>query len=396
MVTWRRALILPDHRGGWSWGEETLLGLPVVLRLLLTLSRAGVREVIFPEEAGSLRPALENWKGRAALPQIVWRGGEALPETSAPFPLLGVRGGVVFEKNLLHQFEKAMGDPPRRMDCFRPGDHLPVLISFASRAEAEEALSGWPKAYTPADRKTAFAVPGDVFCRTAGELAEPGRDRDLLAAVGKPTDRLHVRWVRRWTFPAMRLLIRAGITPNQVSWAGFLAGAAGCLLIARGGYWSGVAGALILYASWILDCMDGTLARLTFSESPSGKKLDTILGHGTNLLVFSALIWAVYGRQSPWKTALFAFFILGGITLAYEVSRSGNKPGPADKEQPAGSSIQSFLDKINHRDYAVVILLLALVKGFEIFLWMSLVGVQVFWITQLWLLKRRGPGKAVS
>jgi phosphatidylglycerophosphate synthase len=393
MVMWRKALIIPDQGQDWQWGGQMLLGLPAALRLVLTLSRAGVREVIFPDEAGCLRPVLESWKDRRTLPRIVWGAGEVLEETSSAYPILGVRGGVIFEKSLLPRFEETVDYTLSQVECHRPGDDLPVLISFNSPAETRKALTGWPESGSSVEGQAALTIPGDLFCRSVGELRAPGADQDLLTAAGKPTDRWHVRWVRRWTFPAIRFLAGSGITPNQISWTGFLVGAAGCLLIARGGYWSGVAGALILYASWVLDCMDGTLARLTFSESPYGEKLDTMLGHIANLLVFSALIWAVYGKESPLKAGLFAFFILGGIILAREVSKLGKKIR-AIGERPAGGFIQSFLDKLNHRDYAVVVLLLALVNGFKIFLWMSLVGVQLFWITQLWLLIRKG--KAVS
>jgi phosphatidylglycerophosphate synthase len=158
--------------------------------------------------------------------------------------------------------------------------------------------------------------------------------------------------------------------------------------MALGGYWGGLFGAALLYASWVLDCMDGTLARLTFAESAFGQKLDTFLGHLTNLGIFGALIWAVYGTVSPWKTVGAAVAMLGGILVAYRVTQMEKRLRPAGSHPTPHGKLQGYLDKINHRDYAVVIFILALLNSFKIFLWLSLVGVQAFWLIHLWLIHR--------
>ena len=241
----------------------------------------------------------------------------------------------------------------------------------------------------------AWPLPPDLFCQSVHDVAQPGGDRLLLATVGKATDRWHVRWVRSWTFPAIRRLASSAVTPNHITYLGFLVALLACGLIAQGAYWLGIAGALLLYASWVLDCMDGTMARLTYAESAFGQKLDTILGHLSNLAIFSALVWAVYGGEVWWKPAGAAFFLLGGILMAQRVSEQEKRlrvsHGPA-----AAGKLHRFLDKINHRDYAVVILMLMVVRGVHIFLWLSLIGVQVYWVT-MWVLAqkhRRATGDA--
>jgi hypothetical protein len=82
-----------------------------------------------------------------------------------------------------------------------------------------------------------------------------------------------------------------------------------------------------------------------------------------------------------------ALFILGGIVVAQRLSAAEKKRhGPRRASQPG--KLHGFLEKINHRDYAVLIFVLAVVKGFHIFLWLSLIGIQVYWLLQLWLLRR--------
>ena len=169
-----------------------------------------------------------------------------------------------------------------------------------------------------------------------------------------------------------------------------------CVVIASGGYLRGVAGAVLLYASWVLDCMDGTLARLTFAESTFGRKLDTILGHLANLSTFGALIWAAYGEQSPWEAVFFGFLILGGILVAHRLSEEDKRTRPAKVSTTDSPRLTAFLDKINHRDYAVIVLALALADGFKVFVWLSAIGVQVFWLAELWLILARSGAAPAS
>jgi phosphatidylglycerophosphate synthase len=242
----------------------------------------------------------------------------------------------------------------------------------------------------------AFVVPDNLFLAEVEELASGEGDRKLLQTVGKPTDRWHVVWIRNRTFGVMRWLAARAVTPNQISVAGFFVAVLACVVIASGGYLRGVAGAVLLYASWVLDCMDGTLARLTFAESTFGRKLDTILGHLANLSTFGALIWAAYGEQSPLEAVFFGFLILGGILVAHRLSEEDKRTRPAKVSATDSPRLTAFLDKINHRDYAVIVLVLALADGFKIFVWLSAIGVQVFWLTELWLILARSGAAPAS
>jgi phosphatidylglycerophosphate synthase len=355
--------------------------------MLLTLRRAGVQEVIFPSESQALQPWLQSYQGKSALPRLTWLDYSRRSGVDATTPVLGVRGGVLFAPQLLRWFREALGNTSTGK-ASRTGDTLPVLLAFtlqdiggtASEMPSFESLAARLKA-------PAMTMPQEMFCHTVRELAQPGRDRVLLSLVGKPTDRWHVQWVRRWTFPAIRWLASTRLTPNHITWVGFLVALTACVLIAQGRYWLGIVGALLLYASWVLDCMDGTLARLTFAESAFGQKLDTILGHLTNLCIFSALIWAVYGKEPLWQAAGMAVFILGGIAIAYRVSEKEKTYRSSSGPSPHGR-LRGLLDKINHRDYAVLVFFLAVVKGFAIFLWLSLVGVQIYWLLHLWLIRQ--------
>jgi phosphatidylglycerophosphate synthase len=381
---WHRAVVFPAPEDGWRWTTVSLLGLPCLLRVLVVLGRAGIGEVELPLDRDELRRTLASFDHRAALP--VLKPWDAAARLETPGPVLGVRGGVLFTPQLLHWFRDTLAGTPAGTAVLSMADPLPVLISAPPEAfgTPEPSVQAFGQLGARLEAPS-YPIPEPVFCRPVRELWQPGGDRGLLAAVGKTTDRWHVEWVRRWTFPAMRWLARADVRPNHVTWVGFIVALGACTSIATGKYWLGILGALLLYGSWVLDCMDGTLARLTFTESPAGQKLDTRLGHLSNLAIFGAIIWAVYGGEPWWQMAGVAVLILGGMSMAYWVSQQEKKRRPKPGPFPDGK-LRGWLDKINHRDYAVLILLFAVVKGFHIFLWLSLVGIQVYWVLSLWLL----------
>lgn len=72
------------------------------------------------------------------------------------------------------------------------------------------------------------------------------------------------------------VLVRLPITPNQITLLSFLTGIVACWFFLQGGYRYSVTGAVVLYASIILDLSDGEVARLKFMSSKYGALLDTI------------------------------------------------------------------------------------------------------------------------
>ncbi|NJP73951.1 CDP-alcohol phosphatidyltransferase family protein, partial [Streptomyces sp. C1-2] len=112
----------------------------------------------------------------------------------------------------------------------------------------------------------------------------PSKHRDVpdLAEVRRLVQKKRDAW---WTVllvdpvatPLVRLVAkRTRITPNQITWGALLLG-----LVAAGCFWQGdwqwlIIGAVVYHVSFILDCMDGKVARLTGQGSVFGAWLDYI------------------------------------------------------------------------------------------------------------------------
>ncbi|GAA4639890.1 hypothetical protein GCM10023196_103280 [Actinoallomurus vinaceus] len=87
---------------------------------------------------------------------------------------------------------------------------------------------------------------------------------------------------------------RTSITPNQITWGALFLGlgSAGCFLMAD---WKWlVLGALLYHLSFVLDCMDGKIARLKGTGTVLGGWLDYVFDRVRVLTCTLALMWGQY------------------------------------------------------------------------------------------------------
>ncbi|GAA1518133.1 hypothetical protein GCM10009677_59380 [Sphaerisporangium rubeum] len=121
-------------------------------------------------------------------------------------------------------------------------------------------------------------------------LAEVDEDRARLAATVRSGDGFTATYlVSTWTGPLVRLAARLGMTPNTVT--GLSVGLAGLAAVAfsAGSRRALVAGAALLYLSFVLDGVDGRLARYTRAFSPVGAWLDASFGRVKEYAVYVGL-----------------------------------------------------------------------------------------------------------
>jgi phosphatidylglycerophosphate synthase len=85
------------------------------------------------------------------------------------------------------------------------------------------------------------------------------------------------------------LLQRTRVTPNQVSFAAIAVAAGGAATLIAWRSWAGlIAAGLILQLAYVIDCVDGQLARVKNLASPVGALLDFMLDEVKAFLVIGA------------------------------------------------------------------------------------------------------------
>ncbi|MFI0447636.1 CDP-alcohol phosphatidyltransferase family protein [Actinomadura sp. 6N118] len=114
---------------------------------------------------------------------------------------------------------------------------------------------------------------------------------------------------------------RTSFTPNQITFAAFALGlgAAGCFAQATSGWLA--LGALLYHLGFVLDCVDGKVARLRGTGSPFGAWLDFMLDRVRDGLCALGLAGGQYAA-----TGHVAYLWLGFAVLALDMIRYLNGP----------------------------------------------------------------------
>ncbi|MEU9894018.1 CDP-alcohol phosphatidyltransferase family protein [Streptomyces phaeochromogenes] len=149
------------------------------------------------------------------------------------------------------------------------------------------------------------------------------RDIPPLAEVRRITEKKRDAW---WTVllvdpvatPLVRLTaMRTRITPNQITWGAFVLGLVSAACFAFGDWRWLIAGALVYHLSFILDCMDGKVARLTGQGSVFGAWLDFVFDRIRVALCGVALMAGQYDRTGDTVYIWLALAVVGLDTLRY-------------------------------------------------------------------------------
>jgi phosphatidylglycerophosphate synthase/uncharacterized membrane protein YbhN (UPF0104 family) len=230
----------------------------------------------------------------------------------------------------------------------------------------------------------------------AAERALCNRLRADTAASDGPLARLDRRVslrLSRW------LLAHTRLRPNQVTLIGTAVGLTAATLLSAGTYWAGVGGTLLLLCACILDGCDGEIARLKFQDSSFGQKFDVITDNLVHVAVLIGLVVGLSHREPETHHVLLMGVLLGGFALAsamtYPFLARRNRGGASGRLVTASArtrqSTLKALEALINRDFAYLLVLLALIDRLAWFVWGTAVGTYAFAIV-LAVAQRWGAG----
>src|SRR5258707_5002148 len=143
---------------------------------------------------------------------------------------------------------------------------------------------------------------------------------DAYRRTRKPRDILWNRFVARPLAAVLLVpLARTRVTPNQVTLATLVVFAAGAAMLAlRPGRGALVGAAAILELSYVLDCVDGQLARWKGTSSPVGAHLDFLMDEIKAFVLVAAVALRLWRgtRADAWLLE----GLLGLVALATAIS----------------------------------------------------------------------------
>jgi phosphatidylglycerophosphate synthase len=155
--------------------------------------------------------------------------------------------------------------------------------------------------------------------RTGAELAAA---RDAVAAVDEDAARLRLAVkekddffttyaVSTWSPLVTRWCARLGLTPSGVTALSVLFAVAAALAFWQASRPAMIAGAVLLYLGFVLDCVDGQLARYTRRFSAFGGWLDTMADRAKEYAVYAGLAAGAerIGLPYAWPLAIIAIVL---------------------------------------------------------------------------------------
>lgn len=115
--------------------------------------------------------------------------------------------------------------------------------------------------------------------------------------------------VRPVSFYPTWLFLRLGISANQTTLIGLIVGIIGCVFLAFGSYWSVITGAALVNIAFLLDVMDGNVARYSSSSTRYGDYLDRMASAIIIPLMFIAVGVGVFNYPDPYLNSLSQSFL---------------------------------------------------------------------------------------
>ena len=321
-------------------GGVQIAGLSLLDRLIVTAHRAGCAPIWLIAKAAPPVP-------RARALGIDVTLASAKPKLDEPALL--INGGVVVETADLRQVIERGGQL-----FSADGTRLPVAMTA-------------PDAVPVSAGKVAALVTDATSAREA--------ERRLWASLTSSADGIVDRFLNRPLGRYLsKILIRAPISPNQVTIVSMLVGILSGWFFARGYF---ISGALFLQLSAMIDCVDGDLARALYKESRFGKWLDLVGDQFVHVAVFAGIGFGL-ARSDPAALVLGISAVLGTIISFAVIVRFMQR-----KNGRKSSGLEQLIDVTTNRDFSLLVLLLAIAGKLDLFLWMAGIGVHFFWIIAL-------------
>jgi phosphatidylglycerophosphate synthase len=433
----------------------SVVGIGLFQRTVLTLQRAGIRQlmVLVGQEEDQLRQALG--KGSRVTIPVRWlpirefplddpRTWEALAAEVRGFCLLsgvqGVFAGPLIE-SLRHEVQEGQAIVVARADSERDRPSRPSRLRM--KVQAGRLLSITSKQDAAALLATDLVVLPASFMSVAGQVdVETGkvpirqwleraavdghvrvlstetnrshwyqdvRDAaDVKAAERKLfnslksefegfVDRFFNRKVSRWF---TRIFLAAGLSPNAITILATLVGLVAAAGFGVGTYSAGIIAALLFQLAAIIDCCDGEVARLTFTESPFGAWLDIAMDNVVHMVIFVGIATGSYlrvaGTDGAWvPLALGSAAVIGNGLSFWLVTRAQKIKSSSGWKTPVQAAWSDFMLKnVASRDFSVIVLIFAVIGKLNWFLGLAAIGSVVFSLLMLWVIRPSATTRA--
>lgn len=359
------AVILPPT----ALSFHPVAGLPIVQRVALSALHGGFEAVVAlaPGDGAALRAVFDRDPRTAAIPIVDdARSAAIATETVALIP-----ADCVVTAGALRQVrETPVNGTPLRFG------HAGGGIVVGPRAMVGAAAAP----------PLAAGALGEELCLPVASLDDAAAaERALLATLGSPADGPIARFDRALSTRISRHLVRTPLRPNHITTIGTLVGLTGAWCLAQGAYAWELAGVLLFWLAVIIDGCDGEVARLKFLESRFGYLYDVTTDNIVHAAIFAGLGVGLYRADPTQPFLLLGALLVGGLVAATAATMTLLVPDPPEQQPPPRTArgrwrqrlLRGF-EALMNRDFAYLLVVLALFGRLHWFLWGAAVGTYVY------------------
>ncbi|MBI2955969.1 MAG: CDP-alcohol phosphatidyltransferase family protein [Acidobacteria bacterium] len=189
------------------------------------------------------------------------------------------------------------------------------------------------------------AVAGRLWSRVSSRAALRAIHRELTHFNLKPSDGVFARFNKLVVAePLIRLALKTPATPNFITGLGLVLALLAAAAFIQGSYAWSLAGALLAYASAMMDHVDGMVARLKFLESEFGVWFESAVDYASYFAIFVGLALGLY-RETGFRYHLVVggLFVFGTIVSFVVMSRQ-RKLASADNPTDYPNRIHARLE----------------------------------------------------
>jgi phosphatidylglycerophosphate synthase len=313
-------------------------GLSLAERAVLAAQRAGIvrSAVVGVSDPGGDMTGRLRARG-ANVSFVDWRSLQHLDTAGG---LLLINEGVLVEPRAVEQLlevHSTQGVPGVLMAV---GDATDPDLAVLP-ASGADALMGAASAQAFLARLALLAPWEEVsvapfFCRRLDPGCDPAAVETAYIQHQNGRESFFTKKIRKFSVPLSRVLARRGVGPNVVTFLGLLLAVAAAMAVSVDIYVVSLIGALLYYASMVLDCSDGEVARLTFRDSRFGAWFETAVDYVTYFLLLGALVLAGQARGDGGRELEAAMIAVAGSLVVVAVAGylrqrvAGKDPGQFD------------------------------------------------------------------
>ncbi len=237
----------------------------------------------------------------------------------------------------------------------------------------------------------------DVWDHSSAKAAERTLFRSLKGEYEGFVDRYFNRKVSRLF---TNLFLFLGCSPNVITMVATFVGLLAAAGFAFGTYQAGIVAALLFQLSAVIDCCDGEVARLTFSESPFGAWLDITMDNIVHMTVFAGIAWGAYARYkgtgSEWIPPILGAASVTGNALSFWLVTKAQKIGATRGWRTSSQAAWTgfILNNVASRDFSIILLLFAILDKLDWFLWIAAIGSTLFAVLMLLVIRPSAIARA--